>query len=435
MHKPMFFSSRFFLILPLLVAAACGRMPDQNQNNSAAVAPRTIIVAQEGKADVIGTSNTALQKAADMLHPGDTLVIGPGSYLMNNSLFIPSGVVVRGTPGKTILRKSPGVKSFLIDGGDYGERQLVVAEPEKFSAGMGISVQDDTQGSCWDVTVTTVTEVVDDSLRISGMALRDYTNEGDHTVVRNTFPVLCVVEVEDVVLEGLTVDGNKDEGNGYLSGCRGAAIFLYESRNVTLHNCVARNFNGDGISFRVEDMHILDCEVYGNTGIGIHPGACNRPQVRGCHIHDNGRRGIYICWRVRYGHFADNLIENNGRCGISIGHKDTDNLFTGNTITGNGLYGVLFRKERYEKLGAHRNVFRDNTVTDNGDPSKGYGFYINPPSRDIVIEKNRIAETRSGTERTQRYGVYVVRGAGPVKVRNNTMEGHLMQDCCDENVN
>jgi len=433
MRMPASFPTSLIVVLPLLVAAACGRGPDIS-TLFREVSPRTITVAREGEADVLGSDNTALQKAADMLSPGDTLVIGPGTYLMENSLYIPSGVVVLGTPEKTILRKSPGVESFLIDGGDYGERQLVVAEPEKFHAGMGISVKDDRQRSCWDVTVTTVTEVVGDSLRISDMALRDYTNWDNHTTVRNTFPILCIVEVEDVVIEGLTVDGNKEE-NGYLTGCRGSAIFLYESRNVTLRNCVARNFNGDGISFRVEDMHIIDCEVCGNTGIGIHPGACNRPQVRGCHIHDNGGRGIYVCWRVRYGHFADNLIENNGRTGISIGHKDTDNLFTGNTITGNGWCGVHFRKERFDRLGAHRNVFRDNTVTDNGNvkDGRGYGFYIEPPSRDIVIENNRIADTRFGTRRTQRYGVYVVRGGGPVIIRNNTMEGHLEQDYYEEN--
>src|SRR5579859_3837644 len=70
---------------------------------------RTVTVAQSGNADVVGTDSGALQKAADMLRPGDSLEIGPGTWQMDNSLLVPSGVTVRGTPQKTILLKSPGV--------------------------------------------------------------------------------------------------------------------------------------------------------------------------------------------------------------------------------------------------------------------------------------------------------------------------------------
>ncbi len=79
---------------------------------------RTITVAQSGNADVTGTDSAALQKAADMAHPGDTLAIGPGTYQMDNSLLIPSGVTVRGAAGKTILLKSRGVESKLAEDGD-----------------------------------------------------------------------------------------------------------------------------------------------------------------------------------------------------------------------------------------------------------------------------------------------------------------------------
>src|SRR5512144_1772557 len=101
---------------------------------------RTVTVAQSGAADVTGSDNVALQKAADMLRPGDALSIGPGTYTMENSVFIPTGVTVRGTKGQTILQKGKGVQSVLAEDGDYGESQLLVAEPEKFRPGMGITV-------------------------------------------------------------------------------------------------------------------------------------------------------------------------------------------------------------------------------------------------------------------------------------------------------
>src|SRR5690349_13915937 len=74
---------------------------------------RIVTVAQTGPADVVGNNSDALQKAANLLHPGDILSIGPGTYSMDNSLFVPSGVTVRGVAGKTILRKSRGVESPL----------------------------------------------------------------------------------------------------------------------------------------------------------------------------------------------------------------------------------------------------------------------------------------------------------------------------------
>ena len=130
---------------------------------------------------------------------------------------------------------------------------------------------------------------------------------------------------------------------------------------------------------------------------------------------------------MRDGRFENNQIENNGKYGISIGHKDTDNVFVNNTIAGNGFSGVYFRKETFKNSG-HRNTFSGNKVLNNGSTKEGYGFYIEPLAGDLVISKNQITDTRSGKERTQRYGVYKAAGAGSVKVEDNAMEGHVEKD-------
>src|SRR6266542_7138599 len=109
-------------VLPLAVAflavflsgISCAR----HSGRARAESPRTIMVAQSGHADVIGNDSTALQRAADLLRPGDTLSIGPGTYQMDNSLLVPSGATVRGAAGQTILRKSRGVESALAEDGD-----------------------------------------------------------------------------------------------------------------------------------------------------------------------------------------------------------------------------------------------------------------------------------------------------------------------------
>jgi hypothetical protein len=385
---------------------------------------RTITVAQSGNADVTGNDSASLQKAADMLHPGDTMVIGPGTYQMDNSLLIPSGVTVRGTTGKTILLKSRGVESKLAEDGDYGESYLAVAEPEKFRPGMGVEVLDDTLNSGWDVSISKIDAVNGKILHLNPMTVRDYDSEQKHGRIRNTFPILCAMNVENVTFEDLIVDGNKAE-NAYLDGCRGGAIYMYDVRNVTVNRCVARNYNGDGISFQIsENVHVMNSESYGQTGYGVHPGTGSANSVvENCRMHHNGDIGLFLCWRVRHGRFSNNVIEYNGHYGISIGHKDTDNEFTGNTIARNGVSGVYFRRETLMNAG-HRNTFRHNKVLDNGSAKAGYGFYVQPPTGDIVIEDNQIADTRT-TNRTQRYAVYKVKGPGTVRVEQNTMEGNI----------
>src|SRR5450755_3375370 len=310
--------------LTILAVAACFLANVSCNSPSVAgstLANRTITVAQSGNADVIGSDSASLQKAADMLRSGDTLVIGPGTYQMDASLLIPSNVTVRGTAGKTILLKSRGVESALTEDADYGESYLSVADPQRFHPGTGVEILDDTLKAGWDVTISKVVAVHDHMLQISPPTVRDYDLEQKHARIRNTYPILCAMNAENVNLEDLTVDGNKAE-NTYLDGCRGGAIYLYNVRNVTVKNCVARNYNGDGISFQISDhVHVLDSESYGQTGYGVHPGTGSANTiVEHCHMHNNGDIGLYLCWRVRHGQFRDNIIEDNGHYGISIGH-------------------------------------------------------------------------------------------------------------------
>ena len=425
-------STRYLLagmVAAMLIAQlGCSFQSKESSADSGPRKARVVTVAQSAPADFIGTDNVVLQKAADSLHRGDTLEIGAGTYAMDNSLFIPSGVTVRGKPGQTILRKNAGVESLLAEDGDYGESQLRVAEPQRFRPGMGISVTDKLLNSGWDISVSTITSIEGNLLRIDPMTLRDYNAEEQQAAVRNTFPILCAIETDGVVFEDLIVDGNKAE-NAYIDGCRGGAIYLYRSKNAVVRNCVARNYNGDGISFQITDnVQVLNSESHGHTGYGVHPGTGSpHATVKSCRIHDNGQVGLFLCWRVRDGHFEDNRIENNGKYGISIGHKDTDNVFVNNTVAGNGFSGVYFRKETFKNSG-HRNSFSGNKILNNGSAQEGYGFYIEPLAGDLVISKNQITDTRSGKERTQRYGIYKAAGVGKVKVEGNEMQGHVEKD-------
>ncbi len=80
----------------------------------------------------------------------------------------------------------------------------------------------------------------------------------------------------------------------------------------------------------------------------------------------------------------------------------------------------------------HRNTFRGNKVLDNGNQREGYGFYIEPSAAGLAITGNQIAETRAGSARTQRYGIYKVAGAGPLRLESNTISGCLEKDVLEK---
>jgi parallel beta-helix repeat protein len=416
-------SSRRVSVLFAVALASCAVSCSKHSSSVSASSPRTLTVAQSGTADVVGADSAALQRAVNMLHRGDTLSVGAGTYQMDNSLFVPSGVTIKGVHGQTILKKSAGVESPLTEDGDFGESTLAVADPDKFRPGMGVSVVDDTFNSGWDISVTTVAKVQKPYVVVHPLTLRDYDQEHKHARLRNTFPVVSVLNAENVVLQDLIVDGNR-EANAYMDGCRGGAIYMYCVRNVTVRDCTARNYNGDGISFQISDGgQVLKRESYGHAGFGIHPGTGSAHSlVSGCHMHNNGDIGLFLCWRVRHGRFENNVIEDNGHYGISIGHKDTDNEFTNNTIARNGRVGVYFRTETAKNSG-NRNTFRSNKILDNGNGKEGYGFYVEAPTTDIVIENNQIADTRT-SGRTQRVAIFKAPGVGTVRAANNITPDH-----------
>ena len=81
-------------------------------------------------ADIVGADNRALQAAVDFVAGlgGGVVEIGPGDYLMRDSLHLRSHVTVRGTPGKTVLRKADAAASSLAIDGDFGEEQITVTD-------------------------------------------------------------------------------------------------------------------------------------------------------------------------------------------------------------------------------------------------------------------------------------------------------------------
>jgi hypothetical protein len=93
-------------------------------------APRATVGQSEG--DIVGRDHRALQAAVDYVAGlgGGVVEIGPGEYLMGDSLHLRSHVTVRGVPGRTVLRKADAVESPLAIDGDFGEEQITLVNRE-----------------------------------------------------------------------------------------------------------------------------------------------------------------------------------------------------------------------------------------------------------------------------------------------------------------
>src|SRR6267143_1853984 len=91
--------------------------------------PHITVGLKEG--DISGADNRALQASVDYVSSlgGGTVEIGPGEYVMRDSLHLRSEVTLRGVAGKTVLRKARSVASALKVDGDYGEEQFTVENP------------------------------------------------------------------------------------------------------------------------------------------------------------------------------------------------------------------------------------------------------------------------------------------------------------------
>ena len=383
---------------------------------------RPSITVGQRDAAIIGTDHRALQAAVDYIAAlgGGTVEIGPGEFLMRDSLHLRSFVTVRGQKGKTILRKAKAASSPLALDGDFGEEQVTVIDPAGFDVGDGVAIWDANSGG-FHTTVARITGKNGNTFSIDKPLNADCMVNSKARAA-TVFPVVSGYDLEGARVENLIIDGNKNE-NVHLNGCRGGGIFLYRGFGTVMQDCEVRHFNGDGISFQQSnDVTLIGCLSEDNASLGLHPGSgSQRPVVRDCIARRNGEDGLFLCWRVRHGLFENNLLENNGRFGISIGHKDSDNLVRNNQVRSNQEDGVFFRNETAGMAG-HRNRLENNLIENNGMKNDAAGIRIRGETKSLVIKSNLIRDTRPLSGQKQTVGIRIEEQVGEVALEGNTIE-------------
>lgn len=381
----------------------------------------TVTVDPSG-ADFTGNTHRVIQSAIEMVarFGGGTVRMRPGVYELGNAIHLRSQVNLVGTGDDTVLFKKPLFTTKLIEDADWYVRQVAVADPSGFETGGGLLLR-----SCEEKTTKeqfsrhTILRIEENRLHLDSIPRHNHWIDWEAAAV-TFFPVVAGQGVRDVLIENLTLNGNRSQ-NGWLSGDHGGCVFLQECERIHLRGLRVADFEGDGISWQIcHDVVVEDCKIVNHRDLGLHPGSgSQRPVIRNNEI-ANCADGLFWCWGVKHGVAEGNVIRKSSRHGISIGHRDTDNVIRRNQVIDSGEKGIFFRPERSAEKTAHRNRIEDNVVENAGSEKiPGTGIYLSRGVEDAVLRRNRVID-RAGFMSA---GVHIESGVARLTMEGNVFEG------------
>ncbi len=150
-----------------------------------------------------------------------------------------------GSGETTILRKTAGVVTSLVKDSDWYEYGVQVQDSTGFVPGGGVMLRSSTGPGEWqfDVLRATITAVEGNVLFLDRVTKENFWTEKAATAA-TIFPLLTAAEgVDDVEIENLVLDGNRDK-NEHMNGNFAGAVFIqscnrWRFRNVTLATTTA----------------------------------------------------------------------------------------------------------------------------------------------------------------------------------------------------
>ena len=373
------------------------------------------------KADLVGSTDRVLQAAVDYVARlgGGTVKVLPGTYTLRNSVVLPSRIRLLGSGQDSIITKIASETIELADDSDWYDQEITLSKIGSFRIGDGVVLRaKNPHNGSTDVIKRTLVARQGKRFKINDGLRKNLWLSGKPTV-SSLFPLLTSERTSDVLIENLTLDGNRKQ-NANLDGNHAGCIFLQDCNRYTVKNVTARNYNGDGISFQIcHDVRIENCHSHDHAGLGLHPGSgSQRPVILNNRLERN-HIGLFWCWGVRYGRAERNRMDGN-TYGISIGHRDTDNVMQDNDVLNSGKVGILFRNDaRGKDFWANRNSIVNNRIHNNG-ADDGIAIDIQGKTTDITITGNDIKETRKPMRRR---GIRIAADAGTVSLAENRIEG------------
>jgi len=381
----------------------------------------TLTVGRE-KADLVGDDDRVLQAAVDYVARlgGGTVKVLPGVYTLRSAVVLPSKIRLLGSGADSVITKIASQNVLLAADSDWYDQEITLKDAAGFRVGDGVVLRAKNPHDGGSTVIKrTLVARSGNRFKLNDGLRKNLWMSGNPTCA-SLFPLLTSEYTADVVIENITLDGNR-QNNENFNGNYGGCIFLQDCNRYTIRNVTARQYNGDGISFQIcHDVRVEDCHSHDNADLGVHPGSgAQRPRILNNTLERNGL-GLFWCWGVKYGLAENNRIDSNRNYGISIGHCDTDNVMRNNEITNSGKVGILFRDDaRGQDFWANRNLVENNRILNSGD-ADGVAIDIRGKTNDVHIVGNEIRETREPMNRT---GVRIAEQAVKIELLDNRIEG------------
>src|SRR5262245_2211265 len=218
-RRPCMAASRGLLVSPAATRLACAEDLPKNTNPRATFGDHaepgwdqhvTITVGPKN-ADLVGTTDRVLQAAVDYVgrRGGGTVRVLPGTYRLRNSIFLQSNVRLVGSGADSVLLKEPSVLSKISVDGDDWDQEITLADPKGFQVGDGVRlVSEDPYGTGKKITQRTLIAARRSRFKLDRRLEERFHLEGEPKVATN-FALIQCTNAANVVIESLTVDGNK----------------------------------------------------------------------------------------------------------------------------------------------------------------------------------------------------------------------------------
>jgi len=387
--------------------------PDWDQQLTITVGPKN--------ADLVGTSDRVIQAAVDYIarQEGGTVHILPGTYILRNSIFLQSKVRLLGSGTDSVFFKEPSATTKLIIDGDHWDQEVTLADPKGFQVGDGVRlVSEDPYRKGANIIQRTLIASLGNRFKLDSRLGERFHLVGDPKIATN-FSLLQCTNVSDVVIENITLDGNKANNEMLDKGMfDDGSIRLDESNRISIRNVIVRNFYCDGIVWGIShDVLVEDCDLHDGVRLAIHSGSgSQRSIVRGNKVRHCGE-GVYFCWGAQHGLYERNVIEDCSY-GMTLGHSDSDNLIRDNDIRRSGEAGIHFRGGN-KAFAPHRNRIEQNRIIDSGG-EKGVAIDINGETESVTVIKNELRETR---EPLSRIGILIGSETSDIRCEDNQIDG------------
>jgi len=402
----------------------------------------------------------SIQAALDALPPsGGRVFIPAGIYILKGSLKLRDNVTISGAGPATVLKACDLVLGKTAAPIQVGEAQVRVENTTGFEVGMDVFIHKEIE---WGPNVEkafsyTITAIENNILKFDKAAA--YAQPTGATVCTGT-PVVLVFKKRNIVIENLTIDGNRKPNWVYVP-LKMAGVYFWGSTDCTVQNCQIINASGDGISaqfpttgypgdaalgtngWATVEKHegngsmILNNRIHGAAGFGIHlGGGQTKSIVKGNIVRDCAWDGFYWCWDNALTIVTDNIFTNNGWNGIGgVGSggvviSDVQNITSNNICSYNGNCGIHIN-------GGEGNIISGNVCYGNSRAEKGRypGILIDIPGTpankvwDIAaIVTGNSCNDVGGESAMQKCGVELAPNVSGVIIRDNISKGNLGKD-------